>query len=304
MESAKNEPDSVEKTFFDEPGRLWTGQDLTRKTIVIVGNERPESQFMFSRYTRELKRLKPKVIGFVCSSPRMVDLFRTLPMINRVDSKRFDPFDYFIPVDLLPHRFSGIEIPETPYFRISEQSALAQRARMNRGKPLLGICWRASRGRNQMSIKDADVAKSIHLDDLGTLLNALSPHFDIVSLQEDLYQSEATRLANYQVRAENLKELSYQTISEILSGLDSILTVDSPVAHLAGALGLPCNVLLPYSSDWVWNSAKRTTPWYPGMQLFRQRAENNWAGTFPGLIKTLRLEAAKAGQYNQVRQAG
>jgi ADP-heptose:LPS heptosyltransferase len=64
--------------------------------------------------------------------------------------------------------------------------------------------------------------------------------------------------------------------ARVLQGLDVVISIDSAVAHLAGAMGKPVFVLLPEVPDWRWGLSAETTPWYPGMRLFRRTAQDSW----------------------------
>ncbi len=66
----------------------------------------------------------------------------------------------------------------------------------------------------------------------------------------------------------------------LVSGLDLVISVDTSVCHLAGALGKPCWVVLPYTPDWRWLMAREDSPWYPSLRLFRQESFGDWPGVF------------------------
>ena len=73
-----------------------------------------------------------------------------------------------------------------------------------------------------------------------------------------------------------------------MSNLDLVITVDTAVAHLAGALGVPVWVALPLVPDWRWLLEREDSPWYPSMRLFRQSAWGDWPGVFERLTEALR----------------
>ena len=78
----------------------------------------------------------------------------------------------------------------------------------------------------------------------------------------------------------------------LVSALDLVLTVDTAVAHLAGALGTPVWLLLPYTPDWRWLLERSDNPWYPTMRLFRQRRFGDWAEVFARIADALADDAA------------
>jgi ADP-heptose:LPS heptosyltransferase len=73
----------------------------------------------------------------------------------------------------------------------------------------------------------------------------------------------------------------------VMANLDLVVTIDTSVAHLAGALGVPVWVALPFAPDWRWAPPGETSPWYPTMRLFRQTERGDWSGVFERLAREL-----------------
>ena len=80
----------------------------------------------------------------------------------------------------------------------------------------------------------------------------------------------------------------------VMSNLDLVITVDTAVAHLAGALGIPVWVALPLVPDWRWLLERQDSPWYPSMRLFRQSSWGDWSGVFEHLTEALRQQVEGA----------
>jgi hypothetical protein len=76
----------------------------------------------------------------------------------------------------------------------------------------------------------------------------------------------------------------------IMAGLDLVLTVDTSVAHLAGAMGLPVWIMLPWCAEWRWLKDRSDSPWYPTARLFRQPGPNDWLGAAQAVAEALRAE--------------
>src|SRR5205085_4235399 len=89
------------------------------------------------------------------------------------------------------------------------------------------------------------------------------------------------------------KEGAFIDTAAVMMSLDLIVTVDTSVAHLAGALGLPVWVVLPYAADWRWLLGRSDSPWYPTMRLFRQSRFGDWVEVFERLAGEITLEMAK-----------
>ena len=86
---------------------------------------------------------------------------------------------------------------------------------------------------------------------------------------------------------------SFMDTAAIMMNLDLIITVDTSIAHLAGALGIPVWVILPYVPDWRWMLKRTDSPWYPTMRLFRQELPGDWGGAIQQVTEALRETAQK-----------
>jgi len=284
LENARGELTPLQREFCRDISKLWIGQDLKGKDLVIAGNQRLSDQILFSRYVKELRKQGVKKIGFVCD-PCLVELMRSLEGINRVDTKIFYPFDYFVPVESLPMRFGEVpdSIPQhSPHLFCNQQKVASLKEEISRGRPLLGICWRNHQveDRGAASLLYDQKAGSLDLELLKWHLKSLSRDFDIFSFQQDLRLDERNLLAGYGVTIiENGEFHEYERIAELLSCMDRVITVDSPIAHLAGALGIAARVLLPFVPDWKWNVKGGVSKWYPHLEIHQKSSEDSWNKT-------------------------
>jgi hypothetical protein len=100
-----------------------------------------------------------------------------------------------------------------------------------------------------------------------------------ISLQKGAAQSEIGRYFGAAPLINLGAEIrDFTDTMAILAGLDRVVAVDTGVVHLAGAMGIPTSVLLPYAPDWRWLLGRSDSPWYPGMILHRQTKPGDWAG--------------------------
>ena len=190
-----------------------------------------------------------------------------------------------IPMLSLPlalRTFSEADIPRAvPYLVVDEgkKAAWAQRLATPRGRKV-GLVWRGRPTHKN------DHNRSVPLQTLLPLL--LRTQIQFVALQKDLTQAESGELAQHDnVTALDEELVSFDDTAAAVSALDLVITVDSALAHLSGALGKTTWVLLPFSADWRWLRSRSDCPWYPSARLFRQLSPGDWAGVVDDVADSL-----------------
>lgn len=131
----------------------------------------------------------------------------------------------------------------------------------------IGIAWRGS-ALNKLNHK-----RSIALQ---TLLTIYHPDLDFICLQHDVTQDEKTVLDAYAIPYYGLELSSFEGTAALMSCLDLVVTIDTSIAHLAGAMGKPVWIVLSFSPDWRWLLEREDSPWYPTARLFRQTTLGDW----------------------------
>jgi hypothetical protein len=159
---------------------------------------------------------------------------------------------------------------QTPYLRASPQAVLDWNGRLGpRHRPRIGLAWS---GRPE---HDNDYNRSMRLN---TLLSPLSGfNATYVSLQREVREDDAPVLqssSDVLHFGEGLK--NYADTAALIANLDLVISVDTSVAHLAGALAKPVWILLPFIPDWRWLLDREDSPWYPTARLFRQDETRKW----------------------------
>jgi hypothetical protein len=149
-----------------------------------------------------------------------------------------------------------------------------------RGRPRVGLVWAGSPGHEN------DPARSIGLAALTPLLDIDGIEFVSLQLGERAGDIVAQGLA------QRLRDIAggigdYADTAAALTQLDLVVSVDTSVVHLAGALGRPCWVLLPFVPDWRWQLDRSDSPWYRSLRLFRQRRRSDWASVVGEVAATL-----------------
>jgi hypothetical protein len=201
------------------------------------------------------------------------------------------PFDFHCPLPSLPLAF-GTEpatIPaNVPYIWPSEERLAKWRGRMpGSGRFRVGICWAGS------SAHVNDHNRSIPLQVFAPLLSV--PGVDFISVQRNVSAEQAAILDERGVTRLGDEFADFSDTAAVIATLDLLISVDTSVAHLAGAMRKAVVLLLPFSADWRWLLDRTDSPWYPSMMLFRQSAIGDWAGP----IERLRQELGAAAMAHQ-----
>ena len=119
-----------------------------------------------------------------------------------------------------------------------------------------------------------DQQRSVALKDL---LSALPKALTYINLQKDIYPEDQALTENHSHLFSFATEVNdFLDTAALCQNLDLIITVDTSVAHLCGALGLSTWLLLPHTPDWRWQVDRSDSPWYPSMRVFRQSAQRDW----------------------------
>ncbi len=260
----------------------WRGEPLAGRTILLHAEQGFGDTIQFARYAPMVAAQGARVILEV--QPALVSLMASLPgiamIVDRGDT--LPAFDVHCPMPSLPLAFAtALEtVPaQTPYL-VAPVDRIAQwRARLPAGVPRVGLVWSGNpRHKN-------DRSRSLPFDMLAPLVAI--PGVDFISLQKEPRQADAEALA----RCGNVLDLGpklqdFADTAAVISLLDLVITVDTSIAHLAGALGKPVWIMLPTRVDWRWLLDREDLPWYPTARLFRQRRAGDW----PDVIARVRQE--------------
>jgi len=250
--------------------KIWQGQDLNDKTILVLWEQGFGNVIQFSSLLFVLKQKGAKII-LECKD-RLIQIMKCLDFIDKIivkDQKINCSYDYLIPIMSLPAmlNLSLQDIPIlTSYLNIKNKSNFDF---LETAKIKIGICWRGSKD----NISDSYSFVPHHWF---TRLCGI-PNIQIVSLQYDLLPEEKN---DFREKGITIFEENFYKTAELISCLDIVITVDTSIAHLAGAMGKSVWTLLSYNSNWRWMRNRNDTPWYPSMQLIRQKKKENWESVF------------------------
>jgi hypothetical protein len=263
----------------DQHGRVfgqpqWQGDaSLDGQTILIHAEQGFGDTLQFSRYAELLRERGANVVLEV--QPGLGSLMASLRSVAQVVvvGEPLPPFDYHCPLLSLPLAFrTNLQsIPnQTPY--LYPDAALMERWRELLGpsqRPRVGLAWSG----NPAHLNDHH--RSIPLSMLMPLLEA---DVEWISLQTVVRERDSVALAQSGMRSFSEQIRDFADTAALVQSLDLVISVDTAVAHLAGALNRPLWVLLPNPPEWRWLRDRKDSPWYPGARLFRQAAPGDWHG--------------------------
>ena len=275
---------SMASRTFAQP--LWLGKEpLSGKRILIHAEQGLGDNIQMARYVPLLAQRGATVIIEVARP--LAKLMQSLAGVSAIVPRGspLPDFDLHCPVMSLPYAFgTTLETIPTAVPYLSSTAALRAQwsARLgNIQRPRIGLMW--SGGDNPL-MPNRSLALS-HFADLITNLP-----FDWISLQKDIRESDRPALAALPVlRHFGDEQDGLHDAAAICELVDLVITVDTSIAHLAGALGRPTWVLLPYVADWRWLMHRKDSPWYPTARLFRQTSDGDWGSVLKPMQNLLPL---------------
>ena len=273
----------------------WQGEALSGKTIIVLPEQGLGDEIQFARYLAWLKAQGPKQLTLVCqaSQKRLLETLAGPDSVLSPDEARLylDGHDYWVFLLSLPlHAGTTLATIPTPIpYLFPDPARQAHFAPCLAGAGLrVGLVWRG----NPQHVNDAE--RSL------PGLEVLAPLWAVGGVNFFSVQKSLLPLPLPPAR-QPLTDLGpliedFADTAAILSQLDLLIAVDTSVAHLAGALGIPCWLLLPcYKTDWRWLQQRSDSPWYPGMRLFRQTRRGDWQDVVLAVAEALHLLTAEQG---------
>ena len=263
---------------LSRPGKAWTGADPFGHTILLIAEGGLGNVIQFARYAKVLGKMGARV-ALECE-PSLVPLLGTMTGFWRVvasddpdRARKLAGCDLWCPLLSVPHilRTNLKTIPaEVPYLSPDAQRLARWESHLfgvTRFK--VGIAWQAER-RTRYGRQ-----RTIPLEHYKVL--AQIPGVHLVSLHKDW-----SGPAPFPVMVlPGLDEAApFLDTAAVMKHLDLVITCDTSIAHLAGALGVPVWVALRFTPDWRWMLERDDSPWYPTMRLFRQRNAGDWTEVF------------------------
>lgn len=266
--------------IFNKP--QWTGSSLQGKKILVVSEQGAGDNIQFIRY---LPFVKEKGGHIILECPKdLKRLFESIPYIDEFIEKKQNivpniEFDCYIHLMSLPRIFSTdiSTIPnKIPYLKANCELNKDIKEKINTPKFKIGINWAGNPN------QDNDKNRSTTLEKFMCLKQV--PGITLFSLQKGIASKQLSdpSIINLEGSIKDFADLAF-----MIGNLDLVISVDTSVAHLAGAVGKPIWTLLSFNSDWRWLTDRNDTPWYPNMKLFRQKKPGDWDFLFNDVVKEL-----------------
>ncbi|MBR7800510.1 tetratricopeptide repeat protein [Undibacterium fentianense] len=256
---------------------LWLGeQNLSGKTIYVYSEQGLGDTLQFCRYLTILKAMGASVILEV-QAP-LLSLLQHIEGLDQCMTRPaiYPPMDYQIPLMSLPlacetNQVTAIPAPAAylyadPIKLANWQQRLGQLTGLK-----VGLVWSGSASHKN------DQQRSIDLSQLLSSLPQQSDAIHYISLQKEYREADTVTLRAHPEVMDFAAELQdFSDTAALCQALDLVISVDTSVAHLAGGLGKPVLLLLPWIADWRWLDHRDDSPWYPSFHLMRQSRANDW----------------------------
>jgi len=265
----------------------WQGEDLTGKTVVVYHEEGSGDFIQFCRFIPRLRLRGARRVLLCGPVSNLLDLVTDNVAVDGIVPLS-GPFecDFVIGSMSVPWR-CGVELDDvngTPYFR-AEPAQIPRRGKLN-----VGLVWRGNAAYAQDMRRSMPFSEYCPLFDLPGAafysLQAGAPGLEVGALGLDGFVANLEPLAQ-----------SWRDTARLIQALDVVVSVDTAVAHLAGALGKPVFILVTKASDWRWNRHSQKTIWYDSARVIRQKDQDDWGPC----IQTVREQLK--GMLNERRQA-
>jgi hypothetical protein len=271
---------------------VWDGSDLGGKHVVVWAEQGMGDNLMMLRYLPMLRQRGAAKVTALCI-PALARTMATVAdqvLIDPDDVVDYD-FDVYVPSMSMPFYFGTrvdtipSQVPYLPVPPAAQQAWNGSLARLPGLK--VGVVWAGGKTFKR------DKLRSLVLRQLAPLMAIEGVHW--ISLQkgqaaEDLADVD-WRILDWVYHCEDLVDTA-----ALVTQLDLVISVDTSVAHLAGALGKPVWLMSRYEGEWRWIVGRTDSPWYPSMRIFQQPAHGDWDSVLADVAQALAPLAAEAGQ--------
>jgi tetratricopeptide (TPR) repeat protein len=267
---------------------MWTGETLSPGKLLVWGEQGVGDEIMFAGLLPEVQRSSNACV-LDCDArlkPLFARSFPEMEVVSGYGPGQAKEIAAHLPAGSLPRLFRRSEADfasgKSPYLFADADKRDELQSRYANGKRVVGLAWYTKN-------KKTGPRRSMDL----SLFAPLFERNDIawISLQygqpAELRQQAAAAHTPLTVDAEVDQLTDMDLFAAQMAAMDLVLTIDNSTAHLAGALGVPVWLMLPFAADWRWMTQREDSPWYPSMRLFRQPARGDWASVIAKINREL-----------------
>lgn len=259
----------IHRRSFSQP--VWRGEPLAGERILLHAEQGLGDTMQFVRYVPLVAALGARVVLEV--QPPLRRLLAGFPGVEEVVARgeTLPEFRWQCPLLSLPRIFATEleNIPgKVPYLHPDETETQSWAQRLRRDGLRIGLAWAGNPNHPRES------QRSIPLEHLAPLMEVAGTTF--YSLQKGKAARQLQNLPGLKLVDLSSQQSDFADTAAIVANLDLVITIDTSVAHLAGAMGKPVWVLLHHMPDWRWLLGRNDSPWYPTARLFRQTAPRDW----------------------------
>jgi len=264
--------------------KLWLGDESLKNKIIFIYPEQGHGDFIHCyRYISLLKKMQPKkiILEVTKSFYRLVSSQdREINIIG--PNNKIPKFDFYCPIMSLPHAFKTdiLTIPnKCPYLFLNEIKTEKEKDNSKKNKLKIGVCWAGNpshKNNHNRSMSIPDMSKLFSLP------------FEFHSLQKEVSQEGLSILKKFNIIDHHNSLEDFADTAKLIDKIDIIISVDTVIAHLAGALGKKTFLLLPDKSSFLWMDEREDSPWYPTIKIFRQKILGDWQSPIKKIIKELK----------------
>ncbi|HEX7641189.1 MAG TPA: tetratricopeptide repeat protein [Burkholderiaceae bacterium] len=254
--------------------RAWQGESVQGKVMLLWAEQGFGDTLQFIRFAQALAERGATVVAEV--QPELQTLIAGVPGISQAIARGQDlpDYDFHCPLMSLPLHLGPGSYGTVPYLHTDRDRAALWKTKLEGyRRPRIGLVW-AGKSRLQNAELDAiDRRRSISLTQLAPLTTV--PDCSFFSLQKGGAAIELRNIA-LPIHDFSAQWQDFADTAAFIDNLDLVISVDTAVAHLAGALGKPVWLLNRFDTCWRWGKDRMDTPWYPSVRQFRQAAPGNW----------------------------
>ena len=301
----RNETEAGKLTMPAMTSAPWNGMRIPNGRLLLVGDQGYGDTIQFARYIGQAaERVQEIVLG--CSE-EMAPLLRDIPGVTQFCHRWTDVPGHAAHCRLssLPYLFHTM--PDTipapiPYLKADPARIAAWRerfaAQLPAGVRRIGLAWTGRPTHPNDKRRSVPLSEMLPLADLGPAA--------FVSLQKPMPARDAEHVAKFAHMTDLSNDLTnFGETAAVIENLDLIVTVDTSMGHLSGALGKPVWIMIPKAADWRWMLDRSDSPWYPSARLFRQDKPGQWEPVLAALRLALQEELVRPyGAHAMAEAAG